>query len=493
MNSIPLSKLINIIPGVVGTGGNPLALNAVMLTNDTSIPLGTVYSFSSADDVAAWFGAVSTEATLATTYFNGFDNKTQMPGSLNVAQYPVASVAAYLRGGSLAAMSLTALQALSAGTIIVTADGVLKTSTTITPSTFTSYSDAATKITTALSGPTCTWDAQRLAFKITSATTGASSTMTVATGTLAAALNLTTANGAVLSQGSIAAVPSTFMNNLITLSQNWCSLFTTWEPVDATKLLFSAWVNGQNDRYLYVAWDSSSVPQTTNPASSSFGATVDSLAYDGTYVVWPDATEAAFICGTIASIDFSRLNGRIDFAYKTQSGMPATVTDSPSYDNLVANNYNFHAAFASANDRFVCHQPGQIAGRWVWLDPYVNQIYLNAQLQLGLITMMMAVNSLPHNEYRRAMQRSACQPAIKEALNNGSIRAGIELSASQIAIINSQAGLDISSTLYSAGYYLQVLPATAQQRGLRHSGPMQLWYTDGGGIHTITMPSISIQ
>ena len=88
--------------------------------------------------------------------------------------------------------------------------------------------------------------------------------------------------------------------------------------------------------------------------------------------------------------------------------------------------------------------------------------------------------------------RSWCQDPIAEALNNGSIRTGVLLSNSQKATIAQQAGLDISSDLQSKGYYLQILPATAQVRGQRKSPPVKLFYMDGGSIQQITLASIAV-
>ena len=65
MNSIPASNLANIQPAVVGTGGSPLSLNTVVLTNNTSIPIGSVQPFSSYDVVASWFGVASDCAKFA--------------------------------------------------------------------------------------------------------------------------------------------------------------------------------------------------------------------------------------------------------------------------------------------------------------------------------------------------------------------------------------------------------------------------------------------
>lgn len=142
MNSIPASKLVDVIPSVLSAGGNPLSLNAVFLTDDPSIPLGTVKAFSSQSDVADWFGATSIEAILAGIYFAGYDNAQTLPGTLYFAQFNEAAAAAYLRSASFAGVTLAQLQTLS-GQLIVTIDGRIVTSAAIDLSTATSFTNAA--------------------------------------------------------------------------------------------------------------------------------------------------------------------------------------------------------------------------------------------------------------------------------------------------------------------------------------------------------------
>ena len=145
MPSIPASALANVIPGVLGTGGSPLALNAVFLTSDPSIPIGGVTSFASAAAVSSWFGPSAPETVLANVYFAGFTNCTQLPQLLYFAQYNTASVAAYLRGGSVASLTLAQLQALS-GTLTLTVNGVAITSAAINLSAASSFTNAAALI-----------------------------------------------------------------------------------------------------------------------------------------------------------------------------------------------------------------------------------------------------------------------------------------------------------------------------------------------------------
>ena len=149
MNSIPASRLANVIPGVLSAGGNPLSLNSVYLTNDPSIPIGTAQPFASAEDVSGWFGANAPETVLANIYFGGYKNCTTLPSILYFVQFNSAAVSAYVRGASVAGLSLAQIQALS-GTISLIIDGIPQVSAAINLSAATSPSNAAALIQTGI-------------------------------------------------------------------------------------------------------------------------------------------------------------------------------------------------------------------------------------------------------------------------------------------------------------------------------------------------------
>lgn len=577
MNSIPASQLVNVIPSVLSAGGNPLSLNAIMLTDDASIPIGTVQGFPTLESVQDWFGATSIEAILAGVYFSGFEGATTLPGLLYFAQYNAGAVGAYLRSGSVAGMTLAQLQALS-GTLIATIDGRVTTSANINLAGAASFTNAAALAQTGLQTPggiftgtgtiddgaggagnlltisavtsgtlhlgdtvvggpvpavitafltgvggigtytvggapqdfnpggtlrvtsaaTVSYDAQLHEFIVHSATTGVTSTIGYATGTLAAGLNLQAAQGAVLSQGAAAATPAGVMAGIIAVTQNWATFMTVFEPVTATKVLFADWVQTTNERFAYVAWDSDVTP-LAGDAPASFGGLMVAGAFDGIFPVYEPATDegngrkAAFVCGCAASIDFEQPNGRITFAYKGQSGLTADITDAVQALNLEANGYNFYGAWATANDRFVNMQRGTTPGAWRFFDAYVNQIWLNSELQLAFMVLLTSIKSLPYNSTGYNLLRSAALDPIQAALLAGVIQPGVTLSNSQKAQVNTAAGANISDTLQSAGYYLQILDASPEARALRQSPPMTLWYTDGGSIQNIELASIDVQ
>lgn len=571
MVAIPASRIVSVVPAVLSAGGTSLALNGLILTNSTRIPIGTVQPFVSSAAVAELFGPTSTEAALATTYFGGYTNSSLKPASLLMAQYNQSNVRAYLRGGSLG-MTLTELQALT-GVLSVTIDGVLQTSSSINLSSATSFSRAAELITVGLavtgpqtaaftgsistttltvsavsSGtlnvgdevrggtvaagtqitafgtgtggtgtytistsqtvastslttntPVVTYDVVTDSFLVISPTTGASSTIAAATGTLAAPVKLSAATGAVTSQGAAAASPTGAMAVFAAQSQNWATFTTSFNPDvsgNANKVLFAQWANGSSNRFLYVGWDADAAPTSSPNASSSFGRLIKDNEYSGAMAIYSPsdgANKAAFVMGSVASLDFSRLNGRATLAFRGQSGLSADVVDETIASNLLQNGYNYVGRYATDNDEFTFLYNGQISGPFLWADSFVTQIWLNSQFQLALMVLLTSVGSIPYNTEGYNQIRAALLDPIQQGANFGAFRPGVTLSQSQISQVNSQAGRRIDDVLSQNGWFLLVQDASPQVRQARGSPPITFWYVDGQSVQMINLSSVNVQ
>jgi len=506
MSTIPASQIVQVTPNVLPAGGNSLDIVGILLTTSARVPIGAVQPFATADDVGSYFGAGSTEHALATIYFTGFDNSNIKPGKIYFTQYPSAAVDAYLRGGTLAGMTIPQLQAIPTGTLTISFDGTPHVAASVNLSTATSFSNAASIIQAAFSTPpfTVTFDGISSAFVFTGSSSGATHTVDFATdNALSEALKLTAATGAVTSQGADVAVPGPFMDGVKAVTQDWATFMTCFDPDNsgnANKLLFAAWANGQNNRFAYVCWDTDDTPSTSVPASTSLGYLLAANEYSGTCIVGNDAitadqvsaADAAFVCGSAAAIDFNETNGRITFAFKYQQGLGVTATGASAAQNLIANGYNFIGAYATANDRFNFLYPGSVSGKFKWFDNYIDQIWLNNALQLALMVLLTTAKSVPYVPAGYALIEAACMDPILAAVNFGAIRAGVTLSQAQIAEVNSAAGVKIDQTLTAQGWYLQVKDPGAVVRGNRGSPAITLWYTDGQSVQQINLTSVDV-
>lgn len=489
--SIPASRIVSVNPAVLSAGSSPMSMNAVFLSKHRDIPVGVALSFANADAVGARFGLSSAEYKAAQVYFQGFDGSTKKASTLFFYAAIDAPRAAFLQGTSLKHLSLEQLKTIT-GDLTVVINGATKTVATLNLTAATSFSNAAQLIGTALGNVTVEFNEQLQGFRLVSSTTGTASTIGFATGTAADKLGLTSKVGAFVSQGAVAESASQVMTSVCKATLNWATFTTIYEPSLTDKLTLARWSSLQNDRYLYVGWGLESAAKLSGD-TTCFGAKLKESQYSGVAAVYGDLYKAAFICGAIAAIDFTERQGRITLAFKGQAGLAVDITDATEAQALERNGYNYYGAWATANDRFLFMYPGQMSGKWKWIDSYVNQIRLNSQLQLALITLLTSAKSVPYNAIGIALQRAACQDAIDEALNFGSIQVGVDLSEQQAAIINNEAGVDAAAQIEAKGYYLMITAASAQTRGNRQSMPMKLWYADGGSVHAINMASINVQ
>ena len=499
MSTIPFSQVVSVIPSVLSAGGTAVDLNGLMLTQNTLAPYDTILQFTDAAGVSSYFGATSTEAILATNYFNSYSTSTQLPGALLMTLYPETAVAGWLRGGSLAAVTLGQLQTFS-GTLAITVAGVVKTSGAINLTGATSFSNAATIIQAAFVTPgfTVAYSSIQSAFIFTTTSPGATQTMSFAGVTaLATNLALTEATAATTSQGADAAVVATFMNDIINQNQNWATFMTVWESLIAEKEDFANWSNSVAPSYLYVCQDSDVNALTANN-TITFGNYLQELQLVGTCPIFSnvgDSSLAAFVCGYAASLNFTQLNGRATLCFKMQAGLTPSVSTSTNYSAVLSNGYNAYASYGSNNpaNNENWFTPGSVSGEWLWADTYLNQIWLNANLQLAMVNLLTSVGAVPYNSAGNSLIYSAALIPINAAINFGAIRPGITLSSTQAAEVQYALGVNAAPTIASQGFYLQILPATSIARAARQSPPITLYYQDGEAVQQITLASIVIQ
>ncbi|MDH0439068.1 DUF3383 domain-containing protein [Enterobacter cloacae] len=491
--AIPLRKDVQINPGVLPAGGSALDLNGLILTDSAYAPVGSVITFTNKEDVSAYFGSASAEFSMAEVYFQGYDNSTKTPGALLFARFNPEAAAAWLRSGSMASVTLDQLKLLS-GVLTLTVDGTAHTSASIDLSTATSFAMAADLIETGIgSSVTVEYDTTQKRFIITSATDGAASTITYATGTLSAGLKLTAATGAQLSQGADAAVVTTAMQSVLDSSQNWAIFTTSFTPTEEEALEFSAWVNGQNYRFGYVPFtleESALVSGSTDTLAYKIISTYD---YSNVVPVFGDQTHAASVIGYAASLDFDRQEGRVPFKFRSLGGLLPEVTTSANYDALIANGYNFYGAYTANNYDTRYWADGAITGDFKWFDSFCNQIWLNANLSQDAIELFQSNRSIPYNARGKAIIEASFADTLNQAIVFGAIRTGVTLSSSQISEIQNAVGADIYPSLIAKGYYLYIADATPTQRQERTSPSMTLWYCDGGCVQKITLASIEVQ
>lgn len=503
--SVNADKLVQIVPRIIDGGTTGLTFSGLLLTQSELPPSGRVLRFASAQAVAAYFGSDSAEAAMAQTYFSGYTNTDYLPSALFFAAWRAEDAAAWLRSSRWTG-TLADIKAAGVGGFTLLVDDVELAVTALDLSTATSYSDIAQMLQAALAeaagaggpAPSVSWSSATNAWQITSPTTGAESTITFAAPPasgvdLATLLGLTEQGGAVLSPGIAAQSLPDCMTNILAYARDWVTFSTVWEPDLEQKLALATWCSGYDTRFCYVMWDTA-IAAKTQGSTASAGYRIDAvLELDGTCPVFDTAQLAAWVMGTAACINFNQYNGRLTFAFKQGEGLAVTCDVDEDYDALLENGYNCYADFATASAQFKFFQPGQVSGKWDWLDTYLNAIAIKDGLQLNLLDLFKAVKSIPYNEDGYGMVRTACLDTINRFLNFGAIRPGVKLSQTQKVQLLSEIGQDVSKSLESLGWYMQIKDPGSVVRAARGTPDCRFYYMDGGSIQKIVLPSTAIQ
>ena len=498
---IPASQIVQVNPRLISAGGRDLEFNALFLTSKDIIPMSQfVLSFSSADDVAGYFGGNSDEYRLASRYFRGYDDSFVKPSTLLFAPRISTSQAGFVRGGVVT--DIDAIQDIESGNLSLTFGGKTVTVSSVDLRSAESLSNAAIILQSALRNAD-TSDAFKLcevtyssvfnAFTIKSGVYGTDSSVTVyPSGSVAEVMGLTQELGAVLSVGADAMTPAENMMAISNVTKNWVTFMSIEELGASDVVAFSEWASNQGVEYLHVYHDANIALTQDNPTGTIAQALKDANL-SSTVGVYGTADYAALVCAIAASVDYDRTNGTITFKFKGQSGLGANVTNGSTAKRLEANGMNFIGNYASRNDSFVFFANGVMFGEYKWIDTYLNAVWLNNAIQVACMEGFTNVSRVPYTDEGYAIIRSWIQDPVNRALKNGTIEPGVTLSEAQKSQLQREAGRDISGELYTDGYVIQILDPAPAIRGQRESPEASLWYTYGGACHKLVLSSSVVE
>jgi hypothetical protein len=406
------------------------------------------------------------------------------------------TLSTYAAGGSLQVGSVLTGTGVSAGTYVAAfLTGAGGAGTYTVSSTQTAAAQAITA-----TAPAVVYDSISGGIEIFSSTFGTASTIAFATGALAVSLNLTQQTGATISQGAAQSTPAGAMNAVLAVTKNFAQFMTTFEPCVPDKEAFSNWTNGQNNRYHYAQWTTNVLatspagppPEWANITSNNYSGT--SLIYDSGTVDTVGGEVAAFVMGYGASINFNVPQGRATAAFKSQSGLAPQIFSTAQRAQVVAFGGNCYVDATTSNQAFNFYDNGSVSGPFLWLDSYLDQIWLNSALQAAFMNLLTTVNSIPYNQQGYAMIAEAASTPIAAAVVAGVIQPGIPLSGSQIANITAATGNpQVPGIISTIGWYLSIVPASPATRAARQSPGISLYFSDGGSIQQINLASIDVQ
>lgn len=492
--SINANRLVSITPRVISGGSADLETNGLIITANALISADTpALSFSTAKEVGAFFGYESNEYKVGSQYFAGVTNQTKTIKTLWFGRDLTAVGSAWIRGG--VSPDLATLKAITNGGFNIDLNGSAVSISGVDLSAATSFSDVATTLTAEFTNAAVTYDTVLKQFIITSTTTGASSTIgygsAPSSGTdLSAALGLTQALGAVLSQGNDALTVAENMDRITGVTRNFVGFTTLTAVSDSVAVEYAAWADLDDDYvYFYHSNDSNLLSKSTNTSS----VPVNLQAYNTTASIFGDAYDAAFMLAIGASIKWDSANALKTWFAKSASGLNAKVLSDTEAEALESIRCNYVGQFATRNAEFTLLNRGCLSGtQYGFIDVLYGAIWLRARLQRGLMDCFAGSNRIPYTQQGYGVLATFIAEAIEEALGNGVIDVGLAISDGERITIMNEIGEDISVELLNNGYWYKISDPTANARADRQSPVMAMYYTYAGSVQQIEFPLTTV-
>lgn len=482
MAGLSVSRLIRVAINLAPLAAQGANLNAllVMGSSDVIDVSERMRLYNDIASVGIDFGTSAPEYKAAALYFA----QSPQPQALYVGRWAKTASAGLLRGGVLSALeqTLATWTAITSGGFSVTIDGAVKALTGLNFSGATNLNGVASVITTALGvAGSCTWDGSR--FKITSATTGATSTVAYAVapgaGTnISALLKLTSGLASPPVAGIVAETPdaavASFLDRFST--QFFGLLFADSALTDAQHLAVAALIEA-DQRHIYGV-SSSSTTLLDSTITTDIASVMAAAGYQQSFVQYSQIPyAAASMFGRAFSVDFNANRSTITLMYKQEPGVTYEVLTASQAATLKAKRANVFAFYTNST---AIIQDGVMSGP-AFFDEIHGLAWLRNRIETDAFNLLYtSTTKIPQTDEGNHLIANTIEGALIAAGNNGLVGPGSWTSGGF--------GTLKPGDFLPKGYYLftPTLASQAQSdREARKSVPFQIAVKLAGAVHSV--------
>jgi len=441
--------------------------------------------YSSLDGVATDFGTSAQEYKAAALYFG----QTPQPSVLYVGRWAQAATSAVLHGGVLTAaeQALANFTAITSGGLSITINGTIKALTGINLSAQTNLNGVAATITSALGGAgTVTWNASLKRFDVTSATTGAASTVTYGTapgsGTdLSGLLKLQSGQASAPVNGVAAESLVAAVQTLADKSTDWYGLYVAAAGVaDADHVAAAGFIEGTGNSRIYgVTVTSTTVLDATN--TTDLASTLKGLGYKRTFTQYSgsNAHAAASIFGRAFTVDFSGSNTTLTIKFKQEPGVTAENITASQAATLKAKNCN---AFVAYQNGTAIVQEGVMVNGY-FFDEVHGTDWLQNDVQTAVYNLLFtSTTKIPQTDAGVNRIVATVESRLAQAVTNGLLAPGTWTA-------DGFGALSSGDTL-PKGFYVYAAPIATQStadRAARKAPVLQCALKLAGAVHFVNV------
>jgi hypothetical protein len=484
-NALSINRLINVTVNLSPSSASFQNISTLLILGSTSVidVVERRRSYTGIDGVALDFGTTSPEYLAAVLWFE----QAPQPTTLQIGRWAKTDTAGKLVGATLSAADqlISAWTSITNGSFDVTIDGgTPQALTALDFSGDTNLNGVASTITTALTGATCVWNSNFSRFEFTSATTGATSTVSFLTsGTVGTDISgmlggLATSSGAYVADGIVA---ETALEAVTLFDQNFGQ---DWYAVallggqDSDYVAISGYIEAATNKHLNGV-TSQEAGTLVSTDTSNVGYQLKQLARKRSPVQYSSSNPYAVcsLLGRILTTDYNANNSVITLMYKQEPGIVPETLNVTQMNALEGNNVNVFVAY---NNNTAIIEPG-IMPSGDFIDTITGVDWLALDIQTTVYNLLYtSTTKVPQTNPGNHQLVTAIESVLIKAVNNGLIAPGIW---------NSGGFGALSQGDYLAkGYYIYAPPISSQaqaDRELRKSVSIQVAVKLAGAIHTV--------
>ena len=467
--TIPLTRYVDITSGI-GAGAEVARRDLICraFTSSVDIPVNRFMEFQDLESVATIFTTNSNEYRRAQFYFGFVSKNTTRPKLISFARWTKTDVFAYVYSGPVTAASLTAIQAVTAGTFSLTLGSGGTATQLISALDFSSAANLAAVATTlqtriraataggsAFTAATVTYNDGRNRFEITSGQAGPAAVATAdGTANAATVLRLLDTTSAQLSAGAAVTSITDTLADSAEQSNNFGSFIFVDTLTESEVIEAGTWNNTQNVLFQY------HVPVLPADAAT-YSENLIGLAGNGITLMsttaaneYPEMLPTAILAAT----DYTRRASVQNYMFQTANLTPTVQSnaDANLYDGLRVNYYG-ETQTAGQLRRF--YQRGILTGNPainpVDMNVYANEQWLKDDAGARIMSLLLSLARVPANQNGRGQILNVLQGTIDQALLNGSITVFRPLTDIQRIFVVEQSGNDDAPfQVENSGYWL---------------------------------------
>lgn len=439
--TISFRRYVRIASGVGGGAAVPTRdLIGRLLTDSPLTPADSILEFGEASSVAGYYGADSLEAAIARFYFSYVSPAVGTARAISFGRYsPTGSAARLIGGGGV--KNLADFTSLPPSIVALEVDHWEVLTPDIDLSEATSLADVAGILQTAvaetgqLASATVDYDPVTRRFTLTASGLSVERVSLLSSTALSELLQWgpeAVVSPRVMPQTAVEAFRATEA-----LSDNFGALALYPRPGLADMIELAAAVAAENVKFQLMVGVSRQEAETWAAALAGNAGTAITLS--------PNEGEfpELFPMVQLAATDYRARNGVVNYMFKQVAGLTPTVADDLEADLLDAYRVNYYGLTKTAGRDLAFYQRGFLQGgptAPVDMSVHGNEQWLKDFVGAEIMALLLSANRVPANETGRGQVLNAIQVAIDQALFNGTISVGKQLTNAQRAAITQATG-----------------------------------------------------